>query len=130
MGLGTGEIRHAALTIETQSGPKRLDVEVADTDFARERGLMFRRSLPSGQGMIFLFGREHEISMWMKNTYISLDMVFISQDWHIVHITRNTEPQSTDIISSVRPAATVLEIGGDEASRLGLQVGDHVQLTQ
>jgi uncharacterized membrane protein (UPF0127 family) len=105
-----------------------LDVEVADTDPKREQGLMFRRVLAANHGMIFLFEGEQEITMWMKNTYISLDMVFISADWRISHIARNAEPQSTEIISSVQPASRVLEIAGGEADRLGLKPGDLVSL--
>jgi uncharacterized membrane protein (UPF0127 family) len=68
--------------------------------------------------------------MWMKNTYISLDMVFIGDDWKIVRIERNTEPLSTAIIPSIQPASRVLEIGSGEADRLGLKVGDRVRLTE
>ncbi len=122
--------KHAQLKIETQTGPVLLDVEVADNDKQRELGLMFRRRLPEKQGMIFLFDQEREISMWMKNTYISLDMVFIGDDWRIVHIARDAEPLSTEIIPSVRPASRVLEIGAGQASALGLKPGDAVVLKQ
>src|SRR5208282_1631156 len=100
-----------------------LDVEVAGTEQKREHGLMFRRNLPENAGMIFLFEDEHEITMWMKNTYIPLDMVFIGDDWRIEHIARDTEPLSTDIIPSVHPASRVLEIGGGQAAKLGLAPG-------
>jgi hypothetical protein len=125
---GDALFKHANLKIETGSGPAVLDVEVADTDPKREQGLMFRRVLAANHGMIFLFEGEQEITMWMKNTYISLDMVFISADWRISHIARNAEPQSTEIISSVQPASRVLEIAGGEADRLGLKPGDLVSL--
>jgi uncharacterized membrane protein (UPF0127 family) len=68
--------------------------------------------------------------MWMKNTYIPLDMVFIGDDWHIVHIARDAEPLSTAIISSVRPASRVLEILAGQADKLGLKPGDTVSLLQ
>jgi hypothetical protein len=122
--------KHATLKIETKNGPVVLDVEVADTEPKREQGLMFRRKLPEKQGMIFLFDDEQEITMWMKNTYIPLDMVFIGTDWRVVHITENAEPLSTDIISSVRPASRVLEIAGGQAKQLGLKAGDSVSLQQ
>lgn len=122
--------KHANLKIETRNGPVTLDVEVADTDKGREHGLMFRRSLPQKTGMIFLFDDEHTISMWMKNTYIALDMVFIGDDWRIKHIAREAEPFSTDVIPSVHPASRVLEIGGGEAAKLGLAPGDTVSLQQ
>ncbi len=118
----------ASLKIETKSGPVLLNVEVADTDAKREQGLMFRRSLSDDHGMIFLFDSEHEITMWMKNTYIPLDMVFIGNDWRIRHIASDAEPFSTDVISSMRPASRVLEIGAGQAKKLGVSVGDSVLL--
>ena len=126
--FGDASFKHARLKIETRHGPVLLDVEVADTEPQRQHGLMFRRHLPDGHGMIFLFEDEHEITMWMKNTYISLDMVFIDNDWHIVHIARSAEPLSTDIISSVQPASRVLEILAGQADKLGLKPGDAVSL--
>jgi uncharacterized protein len=128
--LGDSPFKHARLKIETRTGPVLLDVEVADTEPQREHGLMFRRQLPENHGMIFLFGDEHEITMWMKNTYIPLDMVFIGDNWHIVHIARDAEPLSTAIISSVQPASRVLEILAGQADKLGLKPGDSVSLTQ
>jgi uncharacterized membrane protein (UPF0127 family) len=118
----------ASLKIETKSGPVLLNVEVADTETKREQGLMFRRSLPDDHGMIFLFDGEHEITMWMKNTYIPLDMIFIGNDWRIRHIAYDAEPFSTDVISSMRPASRVLEIGAGQSKKLGLSVGDRVLL--
>jgi uncharacterized protein len=127
---GETAFSHAQLKIETANGPVLFDVEVADNDRRREHGLMFRRELSGKHGMIFLFGEEHEITMWMKNTYISLDMVFIGDDWRIVNIARDAEPLSTEVISSVRPASKVLEIPGGEAAKLGLRPGDAVSLEQ
>ncbi len=118
----------ASLKIETKNGPVLLNVEVADTEAKREQGLMFRRSLADDYGMIFLFDREHEITMWMKNTSIPLDMIFIGKDWRVRHIAYNAEPFSTDVISSVRPASRVLEIAAGQAKKLGLAVGDAVVL--
>ncbi|MGO9547414.1 MAG: DUF192 domain-containing protein [Rhodomicrobium sp.] len=126
--LGDAAFKHANLTIETANGPVLLDVEIADNEAMREHGLMFRRSLAENGGMVFLFEAEREITMWMKNTYIPLDMVFIGDDWRIVHIARDAEPLSTDIIPSVYPASRVLEISGGQASKLGLRPGDAVSL--
>jgi hypothetical protein len=126
--LGDEVFKHASLKIETQNGPVLLDVEVAGNEAERRHGLMFRRHLPENHGMIFLFDREREITMWMKNTYIPLDMVFIGDDWRVVHIARDAEPLSTDVISSVHPASRVLEIAGGQASKLGLKTGDAVSL--
>ncbi len=118
----------ASLKIETKNGPVLLNVEVADTEAKREQGLMFRRSIADDRGMIFLFDGEQEITMWMKNTYIPLDMVFIGNDWRIKHIAYNAEPFSTDVISSMSPASRVLEIAAGQAQNLGLAIGDAVAL--
>ena len=126
--FGDALFKRASLKIETKSGPVLLSAEVADTDPERERGLMFRRSLPDNHGMIFLFDGEREITMWMKNTYIPLDMVFIGNDWRVVHIAYDAEPFSTAIISSMRPASRVLEIAAGQAQKLKLGVGDIVSL--
>ncbi|MFZ1108324.1 MAG: DUF192 domain-containing protein [Rhodomicrobium sp.] len=120
--------KRASLKIETSNGPALLNVEVADTDRTREQGLMFRRAVADRAGMIFLFDDEQEITMWMKNTYIPLDMVFIGNDWRIVNIAYDAEPFSTDVISSGRPASRVLEIGAGQAKKLGLAIGDAVSL--
>ncbi len=120
--------KRATLKIETKKGPVLLNVEVADTDPKREQGLMFRRVVPEREGMIFLFDDEREITMWMKNTYVPLDMVFIGSDWRVVHIAYDAEPFSTDVISSSRPASRVLEIAAGQAKRLGLAVGDAASL--
>ncbi len=116
------------LTVHTAGGPVTLAVEIADTDDARSRGLMFRQSLGEREGMLFLFDRQEPITMWMKNTYIPLDMVFIDADRRVVDIARNTEPLSTDIIASRFPALWVLEIIGGSAAALGIKPGDRVDL--
>ena len=125
---GDALFKHGSLKIETKNGPVVLDVEIADSEPKREHGLMFRRSLGENQGMIFLFDSEREITMWMKNTFIPLDMVFIGDDWRIVSMAREAEPLSTDIIPSVHPASRVLEIAGGQAEKLGLAAGDTVSL--
>jgi uncharacterized protein len=120
--------KRAKAKIETSNGPVLLDVEIADTQPKCEQGLMFRRKISRHQGMIFLFGAERVIEMWMKNTYIALDIVFIGNDWNVIHIAPNAAPLSIDIISSVRPASRVLEIAAGEAKKLGLDIGDAVSL--
>lgn len=120
--------KRANLKIETEKGAVTLDVEIADTEPKRSQGLMFRRDLGPNRGMLFLFDEDQVITMWMKNTYIPLDMVFIDAGWHITNIARNTEPLSTEIISSEGPASRVLEIAGGQAAKLGLKTGDAVSL--
>lgn len=114
---------------EIVSGERRhtLMVEVARTEADRSRGLMFRRFMPQDQGMLFDFERDQMITMWMKNTYISLDMIFIFADGRIHRIESRTEPESEKTISSGVPVRAVLELNANAASRLGLRVGDRIQ---
>lgn len=114
--------------IEIVSGDRRHSfmIEMARTDGDRARGLMFRASIPQDSGMLFDFERDQMISMWMKNTYVSLDMVFIFADGRIHRIESRTEPQSERVISSGVPVRAVLELNGNMASRLGLRPGDRV----
>ena len=114
------------LEIVTASGPHIFQVEVMRSDAEREKGLMFRRFLPKERGMLFDFRVEQPVLMWMKNTYISLDMVFMSHDGHVVGVARNAEPLSETIIPSGAPAAGVLELNGGEAAAIDLKVGDTV----
>ena len=114
------------LEIVSSGGVHVFSVELATNDEERERGLMFRKSLPEGQGMLFDFAAEQNVSMWMKNTLIPLDMFFIRGDGRIARIAENTEPMSTRIISSGVPVLAVLEVAGGTASKLGIKAGDRV----
>ena len=116
------------LVIETASGPLRLDVEIARTNGQRSRGLMFRTSLDRNSGMIFLYDGPREISMWMKNTILSLDMVFIGEDGRIKRIVANTTPMSEATISSRGPVIAVLELLAGAAKRLAIKPGDQIEL--
>jgi len=87
---------------------------------------MYRKELPEGQGMLFDFHREQEVSFWMQNTYIPLDMVFIRADGRILRIAENTEPLSTKLISSGGPVRAVLEVIGGTTRKLGIAPGDRV----
>jgi uncharacterized protein len=121
---------HAAelqpLEIATKSGVRMFSVEMAKTDEERAKGLMYRKELADGRGMLFDFTPEQTISMWMKNTYISLDMIFIGADGRVTRIAENTEPESTRIISSGSPAKAVLEVIGGTARKYGIAQGDQV----
>lgn len=101
-------------------------VEVARTAEERAIGLMYRRHLDGDAGMLFDFQRDGPVSMWMKNTLIPLDMLFIAGDGRIVHIAQRTVPHSLEPISPGRPVRAVLELNGGTASRLGIAVGDRV----
>lgn len=115
------------LIVTTKDGVHRIDIEVARTEQEKMRGLMFRTSLPQGSGMLFPYGEPQEITMWMKNTYVSLDMVFIRQNGTVHRVQRNTEPLSEDTISSNGKVTAVLELVAGEADRLGIAPGDKVE---
>ena len=112
--------------IVTRTGVHVFDVEMAVTPEERSKGLMFRRELPPGRGMLFDFQGEGPIAMWMKNTYISLDMIFIRADGRIARIAENTVPHSEATISSGAPVKAVLEVIAGTAKRLGIAPGDRV----
>ncbi|GGK18320.1 DUF192 domain-containing protein [Salinarimonas ramus] len=115
------------LVIVTDEGRHDFQVELAATPEERARGLMFRRSMPQDQGMLFDFQRVQPLAMWMRNTYISLDMLFIDADGTIVRIAQNTEPLSERTIPSGQPVLSVLELNGGVTSRLGIEPGDRVE---
>jgi uncharacterized membrane protein (UPF0127 family) len=112
--------------IATKSGVHVFNVEVADTEPAREKGLMFRKSLPPGHGMLFDFHAEQPVGFWMKNTLIPLDMIFIRSDGRILSIAENTQPLSERVIQSGGAVQAVLEVSGGTARRLGIAPGDRV----
>jgi uncharacterized membrane protein (UPF0127 family) len=114
------------LEIVTRNGVQVFAVEMATTEEEKTTGLMYRKELPDGKGMLFDFTPEQEVSMWMKNTFISLDMIFIRADGRILRIAENTEPQSTRIISSGGPAKGVLEVIAGTARKYGIAPGDRV----
>ncbi len=99
-------------------------VELADEESERAVGLMHRHKLAEDAGMLFLFERDQTVSMWMKNTYIPLDMLFLSRDGEVVGIAERTVPHSLEVISSPRPVGGVLELNGGTAARLGIKPGD------
>jgi uncharacterized membrane protein (UPF0127 family) len=114
------------LEIASKTGVHVFSVELAVTDEERERGLMFRRSVPEFTGMLFDFKRDQEVTMWMKNTYVSLDMIFIQSDGRIRRIAENTETESLKIIPSGGPVRAVLEVAAGTARKLGIEPGDRI----
>lgn len=119
------------LTIETSSGKKlEFTAELATTDGQRQQGLMFRKSMAPADGMLFDFKIDREVTMWMRNTLIPLDMVFISKDGKVTHVHANAVPHSEDIISSRGPVRFVLELNGGTAKQLGVDRGDTVRSKQ
>ena len=125
----TGAVEPARLepvVVETAEGRFTFTAEIADTPELRQRGLMFRHQLPDDRGMLFDWGEVQPISMWMRNTYVSLDMIFIAADGRVVRIAEGTEPLSETTISSGVPVAAVLEVVAGTAERIGLKPGDRV----
>jgi uncharacterized membrane protein (UPF0127 family) len=116
-----------SLEIETSTGRHAFQVEIADNDATRERGLMDRRYMAADHGMLFEFDRAAPVSFWMKNTYIPLDMIFISPSGVVTHIAANAEPLSERVIPSGGPSIAVLELNGGTAASIGLKVGDKVR---
>jgi uncharacterized membrane protein (UPF0127 family) len=114
------------LEIAGKNGVHVFAVELALTPEEQARGLMFRRELPEGQGMLFDFGADGIREFWMKNTYIPLDMIFIRSDGSIAKIAENTVPLSEARVSSDRPVRAVLEVIGGTSRKLGISVGDRV----
>lgn len=114
------------LVIQAKSGTHAFDVWIADTPSRRSQGLMYVKKLERGTGMLFMYGEPQVITMWMKNTLIPLDMLFVARDGRITRIARNAAPRSLDVISSLGMVSGVIELGGGEAARLGIEQGDRV----
>ena len=114
------------LEIATKTGVHIFSVEIVDNDADRAKGLMYRRELPEGRGMLFDFHRDQEVSFWMQNTYIPLDMIFIRGDGQILRIEENTVPLSTRMIPSRGAVRAVLEVIGGTSRKLGIAPGDRV----
>jgi uncharacterized membrane protein (UPF0127 family) len=121
------KMRRDTLTLHTATGAHRIDIEVAETDREQQHGLMFRMSLGDNEGMLFPYPSPREITMWMRNTFISLDMIFIRADGTVHRIAADTEPHSERIIPSQGDATAVLEMKAGSARRLGLKPGDRVE---
>lgn len=116
------------LTKPTGDTIRNIDVEIADSDYERETGLMNRHSMEDNQGMLFIFEEEAQRGFYMKNTYISLDLIFFSSDQQIVNIHEDAEPLSEETIPSREPAQYVLEINAGLSQLWNLQVGDNLIL--
>lgn len=114
------------LILATQSGRFPFTVEVADTPASRQQGLQGRRGLADNAGMLFDFGTPQQVAMWMLNTYIPLDMMFLDDAGRVVAIARNTVPLSLDRIGIEDPVRAVLEVQAGVADRLNVRTGDRV----
>ena len=114
------------VAIETAAGPIVFNSEIMRTEAERERGLMQRPYLPELRGMLFDFGEIRSVQMWMKDTLIPLDMIFIRADGTIARVTANAEPYSTRVLPSGEPVRAVLEINAGLAAKYGIKSGAHV----
>ena len=124
-GLGQAADK-SVVEIVGKTGVHSFNVEVVDNDADRAKGLMYRRSLPEGTGMLFDFHREQDVSFWMQNTYIPLDMIFIRADGRIHRIAENTVPLSLEQVPSKGPVRAVLEVIAGTSRKLGIGPGDRV----
>lgn len=115
------------LCVETTSGVHEFQVEIADNDQERAKGLMFRTELGANEGMLFDFQIEKPVSFWMRNTLIPLDMIFAKSDGTIVRIHANARPQDPTPIASGEPVRFVFEIPGGRAKEIGLEAGAKLQ---
>ena len=114
------------LVIEAATGAQSFSIEVADTDAARSAGLMFRKEMGDGHGMLFVFEQTRRLSFWMQNTPMPLDLIFIGEDGRIVAIRRG-EPFSTASIAPLTPGRFVLELKAGTAQKAGIAEGDRVR---
>ncbi len=132
IGLPLSTVSAAELTVEelvvkTAAGDHSFQVELAQTDVQRAKGLMFREEMSEDEGMLFIFEGEGERYFWMKNTPLPLDIIFVATDGRIVSIAESTTPFSEAIVSSNGPARYVLEVLAGTSEKLGFSTGDFVQ---
>lgn len=120
-------IKRETLKLHTARGVHAINTEITETQEEKALGLMFRTSLADDAGMLFFYDTPQEVTMWMRNTYIPLDMVFIRADGIVHRIEAWTQPFSESIISSGASVVACLELAGGSAERLGLKPGDRVE---
>jgi uncharacterized protein len=120
-------LRTTPLALVTAGGEHRFTVELALSDEEKSRGLMFRERMAPDEGMLFDFGRDAPVAMWMQNTILPLDMVFIRSNGTVARVAENTTPFSTETIPSREPVRYVLELNAGTARRIGLARGDRVR---
>jgi uncharacterized protein len=114
------------ITIASANGPHPFKVELATTEPQRQQGLMFRQQMPADAGMIFVWQTPQPIAMWMENTFIPLDMLFIDSSGKILNIRERAVPFSRENIASDGPCKFAIELNGGTVSRLGIKAGDMV----
>lgn len=120
-------MQHETLTLKSALGEHIIYVEITESFAEKARGVMYRAAMAEGTGMLFCYQHPQEITMWMRNTYIPLDMVFIRGDGVVHRIEAHTRPLSLDVIASKGSVTACLELAGGSAARLGLKPGDRVE---
>jgi len=113
--------------VTTDRGDIAFATEIATTDETRSRGLMFRRSMGEREAMLFHWPTPRVVSMWMRNTYLSLDMLFVAADGLVVHVQADTVPQSLDVLSAGRDVTAVMELVAGTAAKLGIRPGSRLK---
>jgi uncharacterized membrane protein (UPF0127 family) len=124
--LAQSTFDRSTLSIETAQGSHEFDIELALAPDQQAQGLMFRQEMAKDAGMLFFHQRERVASMWMRNTFIPLDMLFVARDGRIVHIVERTVPQSLTTISAGIPVRAVLELNAGTVHRLAIKSGDRL----
>ncbi|MET1026608.1 MAG: DUF192 domain-containing protein [Dongiaceae bacterium] len=114
------------LVIRTATKSYPFNVEIADDENARARGLMFRNDMAANAGMLFIYPQDQAVTFWMRNTYLSLDMIFIAADGRITQIVKRAQPLSEALIPSDSYIRAVLEVNGGITDQLGIHKGDQV----
>ncbi len=122
----TATFERTTLSIETAQGSHEFDIELALAPAQQSQGLMFRRQLAADAGMLFYHRRDKVATMWMRNTFVPLDMLFVAADGRIVHIVERTVPQSLTTITAGKPVRAVLEVNAGTVRRLAIQSGDRL----
>ena len=113
--------------VTTDRGDIAFATEIATSDDTRSRGLMFRRSMGEREAMLFHWPSPRVVTMWMRNTYLSLDMLFVTADGTVVHVQANTVPQSLDVLSAGRDVTAVMEVIAGTAEQLGIRPGSKLK---
>lgn len=126
--MPAGAAEEGAVTLVTADGARHaFSVEIAETPEQRARGLMYRERLAADHGMLFDFGSDQPVSFWMKNTPLSLDMIFVRGDGQVAEIAAGTTPFSLAPVDSDEPVRFVLEVVAGTSARLGLKPGDRLE---
>ncbi len=115
------------VVVTTDRGDIAFATELATNDDTRSRGLMFRRSMGEREAMLFHWPSPRVVTMWMRNTYLSLDMLFVTADGTVVHVQANTVPQSLDVLSAGREVTAVMEVVAGTAAQLGIRPGSKLK---